>query len=203
MKKLLCLALIAAMLIGCIAMAETATYDAIYTSENPIPDIAERVRPAVVLVTVYAENWDAATRVSSVDKLGLGSGCYIRADEDGNGGYILTNNHIVTDADSYTIQWLGSDEEQDVELVGTDDGTDIAVLHFEGAAPEGVAPIPLGDSDALRIGELAISGVGAAITNAIRCSALISRAPPGRRSPCTRGSSSPSRSSPSSPRWRR
>ena len=157
MKKLLCLALIAAMLLmSCAALAETATYDAIYTSDNPIPDIAERVRPAVVLVTVYAENWDAATRVSSVDKLGLGSGCYIRADEDGNGGYILTNNHIVTDADSYTIQWLGSDEEQDVELVGTDDGTDIAVLHFEGAAPEGVTPIPLGDSDALHIGELAI-----------------------------------------------
>ena len=105
MKKLLCLALIAAMLLmSCAALAETATYDAIYTSDNPIPDIAERVRPAVVLVTVYAENWDAATRVSSVDKLGLGSGCYIRADEDGNGGYILTNNLIVTDADSYTIQ---------------------------------------------------------------------------------------------------
>lgn len=156
MRKLLCLALIAALLTGCAAFAETVTYDAIYSADNPVPDIAERVRPAVVLVTVYAENWDANTRVSSVDMLGLGSGCYIKADEDGEGGYILTNNHIVADADSCTIQWLGSEENLDVEVVGTDDGTDIAVLRFEGAAPEGVQPVPLGDSDALRIGELAI-----------------------------------------------
>ena len=90
MKKLLCLALIAAMLLSCAVLAETTTYDAIYSSDNPIPDIADRVRPAVVLVTVYTENWDAATRESSVDKKAMGSGCYIRADEDGNGGYILT-----------------------------------------------------------------------------------------------------------------
>ncbi len=156
MKRLFCLALIAALIAGCIAMAENATYDIIYSSDNPIPDIADRVRPAVVLVTVYQENWDSATRVSSVDKLGMGSGCYIQADADGEGGYILTNNHIVTDADSCTIQWLGSDEELDAQVVGADDGTDIAVLRFEGAAPEGVEIIPLGDSDALRIGELAI-----------------------------------------------
>ena len=46
--------------------------------------------------------------------------------------------------------------ETDLELVGYDDGSDIAVLKFKGEAPGGAEPIPMGDSDALRIGELAI-----------------------------------------------
>ena len=44
----------------------------------------------------------------------------------------------------------------DATLVGADDGTDIAVLQFNEPAPEGATPVPLGDSDALQIGELAI-----------------------------------------------
>ena len=44
----------------------------------------------------------------------------------------------------------------DATLVGADEGTDIAVLQFNEPAPEGATPVPLGDSDALQIGELAI-----------------------------------------------
>ena len=46
--------------------------------------------------------------------------------------------------------------ETDLELIGYDDGSDIAVLKFEGEAPGGAEPIPMGNSDELRIGELAI-----------------------------------------------
>ena len=101
------------------------------------------------------EKWDAVTRISSEDLLGSGSGCYIRADEDGQGGFILTNYHIVNEGEVYSIRWL-SGEEMDATLVGYDDGTDIAILHFDEAAPAGVSLIAMGDSDALRIGELAI-----------------------------------------------
>lgn len=45
----------------------------------------------------------------------------------------------------------------DCELLGYDDGTDIALLQFKDPVPEGVQTIPLGDSDALQIGELAIA----------------------------------------------
>ena len=45
----------------------------------------------------------------------------------------------------------------DAELVGYDDGTDIAVLRFTDPAPTDAQPIPLGDSDALQIGELVIA----------------------------------------------
>jgi len=153
MLKKICAVLLALAL--CMACAVAESYDVIYTSENPVPDIADRVRPAVVQVTSLCQYWDAVTRVSSDEEVGSGSGCYIRADESGKGGYILTNYHVIEEGEVYTIEWL-SGEEMDVTVVGHDDGTDIAILRFEEAAPAGVNPIPMGDSEALRIGELAI-----------------------------------------------
>lgn len=131
------------------------TYDVIYSSSNPIPEIAARCRPAIVEITCSVENWDPTTRESSVDPRYYGSATYIRADEDGAGGYMLTNYHIVKDTDVFSALWLDGTE-MDLELVGFDDGTDIAVLRFEDAVPADTVPIPLGDSDALQIGELAI-----------------------------------------------
>jgi len=63
---------------------------------------------------------------------------------------------VVQDGDVYSIRWLDGTE-MDCELLGYDDGTDIAVLEFKSPAPEGVSVIPMGDSDALEIGELAIA----------------------------------------------
>ena len=154
LKRICALLLLTALLaLGVSAAAEN--YDVIYSADNPIPDIADRVRPAVVQVTALCESWDAATRIASTEEISGGSGCYIRAGENGQGGYILTNYHVLDDGEIYTIQWL-SGEEMDAEIVGYDDGTDIAILRFEEAVPEGVEPIPMGDSDSLRIGELAI-----------------------------------------------
>ena len=161
-----CLALLLAalMLSGMLAVAETAAepeaaespaYDIIYSANNPIPDIAERVRPAIVQITTKVESWDPETRVAEVYDDGYGSASYIREIGDGEGGYLLSNYHVVEGGDAYTAQWLDGTE-TDLELVGYDDGSDIAVLKFEGEAPGGAQPIPLGDSDALRIGELAI-----------------------------------------------
>ena len=154
MKKLLCLILLAVLLFST-GIAESPSYDIVYSADNPIPDIADRVRPAVVQVISSCETWDANTRIASTEDVSSGSGCYFRAAEGGEGGYILTNYHIIEDGEVYRIEWL-SGEAMDVELVGYDDGTDIAILKFDEAAPEGVEVIPMGDSDKLRIGELAI-----------------------------------------------
>ena len=85
----------------------------------------------------------------------MGSGTYFRALDEGEGGYILTNNHVVDEGETYQIEWLDGTI-MDATLVGADEGTDIAVLQFNEPAPEGATPVPLGDSDALQIGELAI-----------------------------------------------
>lgn len=162
-----CLALLLAalMLSGMLAVAEdngdaaveeSPSYDIVYSAANPIPEIAERVRPAIVQLNTKVESWDPATRVAEVYDDGGGSACYIRKiDGDEPGGYMLTNYHVVKDADVYTALWLDGTE-TDLELVGYDDGSDIAILKFKGEAPGDAQPIPLGDSDALRIGELAI-----------------------------------------------
>lgn len=155
--RLMCLALA---LTTAPALAEPAaeptptTYAAVYSAENPIPEIAANVRPSVVQVETSEEFWDPVTRVGSVTPLGSGSGCYIRSDDEG--GYVLTNYHVVADGQVYTLYWLDGTE-MDAELVGYDDGTDIAVLRFTDPAPADAQPIPLGDSDALQIGELVVA----------------------------------------------
>ena len=141
------------------AMAETADatvgYDAVYSSDNPVPEIAANVRPSVVQVITSAATWDQRSREVSTEEIGYGSGTYFRTLESGEGGYILTNNHVVDEGETYQIEWLDGTI-MDATLVGADEGTDIAVLQFNEPAPEGATPVPLGDSDALQIGELAI-----------------------------------------------
>lgn len=141
------------------AVAETADatvgYEAVYSSENPIPEIAANVRPSVVQVITSAATWDQRTREVSTEEIGYGSGTYFRTLDGGEGGYILTNNHVVDEGETYQIEWLDGTI-MDATLVGADEGTDIAVLQFNEPAPEGATPVPLGDSDALQIGELAI-----------------------------------------------
>ncbi|MDO4357480.1 MAG: trypsin-like peptidase domain-containing protein [Clostridia bacterium] len=132
---------------------ETTGYDSIYSSSNPVPGIAEKIRPAVVQVIQSTQSWDRSSRQITTQETGFGSGTYIQATDDG--GYILTNNHVVEGAQALSIEWLDGTT-MDVTLVGSDDGTDVAVLKFTGKAPEGVEPVTMGDSDALQIGELAI-----------------------------------------------
>ena len=133
----------------------TVGYEAVYSSDNPIPEIAANVRPSVVQVITSAATWDQRTREVSTEEIGYGSGTYFRTLDGGEGGYILTNNHVVDEGESYEIEWLDGTI-MEATLVGADEGTDIAVLQFNEPAPEGATPVPLGDSDALQIGELAI-----------------------------------------------
>lgn len=129
------------------------SYGIVYSSDNPVPEIAANVRPSVVQVITSGTNWITGSRNET--DMGSGSGTYIRHADDGDGGYILTNFHVVDGGKSYRIVWLDGTV-MEAELVGSDTGTDIAILRFYEEAPRGVTPVALGDSDELRIGELAI-----------------------------------------------
>ncbi len=147
-------AFLAALLVAALAGALTAQaasgtpHSAIYSSENPIPAIAERVRPAVVQVINVVQSWSQRDGAMSEDQA-FGSGVYF--DER---GYIITNYHVVEGADLIDVKLLGG-ERIPAALVGYDDGTDIAVLKVEDAID--ATPVPFGDSDAIQIGELAIA----------------------------------------------
>ena len=73
-----------------------------------------------------------------------GSGVIITTD-----GYILTNNHVVQDAESITVT-LNDRRELPARLVGNDPATDLAVVKIEA---DGLAYLPFGNSDMVRVGE--------------------------------------------------
>jgi len=74
----------------------------------------------------------------------LGSGFILSED-----GYVITNNHVVKDADEIVVS-LQDRREFIAELVGTDARSDIAVLKING---ENLPSVKLGDSSTLKVGE--------------------------------------------------
>lgn len=69
----------------------------------------------------------------------------------GEGGYVLTNYHVVEDATSLKV--TVGDDEYDATLVAYDENLDVAIVH----APDlKLSPVTLGDSDTLQVGDWAI-----------------------------------------------
>ena len=65
-------------------------------------------------------------------------------------GYIVTNNHVIENADEILIEFFSGDE-LPAELIGTDPNTDIALLKVEAEDP--LPFVPFGDSDVMRTGD--------------------------------------------------
>ena len=77
------------------------------------------------------------------EAMSLGSGFIISSD-----GYVLTNNHVVADADEIIVR-LSDRSELQAKLIGTDPRTDVALLKVEG---KNLPTVKLGDSE-LKVGE--------------------------------------------------
>lgn len=95
----------------------------------------------------------------------LGSGFVI----DAVNGYVVTNNHVIQDADEITVI-LHDDTNIKAELVGRDSKTDLALLKIKTSHP--LTAVGFGDSDAMRVGDwvLAIGnpfGLGGTVTAGI------------------------------------
>ncbi len=67
-------------------------------------------------------------------------------------GHIITNNHVVADA-IRIIVIFSDDTEAEAEIVGTDPGSDLAVIKVD-VEPERLHPVTIGDSDSLQVGQL-------------------------------------------------
>lgn len=137
---------------------------------DTIPDIVSSVSPAVVRIDTTVKNnagnyfdpffndpffrqfFGEQFRVPSQPRVsqGLGSGFIVSAD-----GYILTNEHVISGADTIKVTLAGRNEPYPARKVGADHELDLAVLKID--AGEELPTIPLGDSDSTRVGDWVIA----------------------------------------------
>lgn len=142
-----------------------------WSPANGFADLIERVAPAVVHVAVSGvvkargsspefsfppgspfedfmeqfKNRQQPEREEKSRPLGIGSGFIISAD-----GYVVTNNHVVKDADEIVIT-MTDGEEYDAKMVGSDSKTDLALLKLEKA--KNMPYVSWGDADKSRVGD--------------------------------------------------
>jgi Do/DeqQ family serine protease len=133
--------------------------------------VAERLRPAVVSIATshflrrqrppgsdpysgdpsfknFYDQYFGQMPPSERERAGVGSGVII----DGQ-GHVLTNLHVIKGADEITVR-LHPKREVKGKVVGTDGKTDLAVIRIPS---EAITAAPLGNSDAIKVGEWAIA----------------------------------------------
>ncbi|WP_077342582.1 Do family serine endopeptidase [Pseudocolwellia agarivorans] len=141
----------------------------------------EKVTPAVVLISVKGTH-EVKNNVPEAFKFffgkpggrgapqqeqefrGLGSGVIIDASE----GYIVTNNHVISEADEIIVT-LKDGRQLEAKKIGSDEYSDIALLQID---HEDLTEIKLANSDNLRVGDFAIAigspfGLGQTVTSGI------------------------------------
>jgi serine protease Do/serine protease DegQ len=149
---------------------------------QPFPSLAplvEKATPAVVnirvsqTVTQRSPFGDEAFRrfFGIPDSGGMpqevasaGSGVIVDAER----GYILTNHHVVADADEIQVSLIDG-EILDAEVVGSDEATDIALIKV---AAKNLVEMPIGDSEDVRVGDFVLAignpfGLGHTVTSGI------------------------------------
>jgi serine protease Do len=85
----------------------------------------------------------------SFEQRGVGSGFIMNRD-----GYILTNNHVVEEADQIKVK-LANGKEYEGKVVGQDPKTDLALVQIKGASD--LHPLTLGNSDDLKVGSWVVA----------------------------------------------
>ena len=118
----------------------------------------EETREPLSPSDVYADNVNAAVGITTSTTTNY-YGYTTRAAASGSGfiysedGYIVTNYHVIDDSNSITVTTYDN-KSYPAKIVGCDEGNDIAVLKIDA---EGLQPVVLGDSDALRVGDTVLA----------------------------------------------
>jgi len=137
---------------------------------SPFVAVGREVRPAVVSIrtirTIATDGMDTGPlqemfrqffpdeeggQANRFEKPGSGSGFLVSEDGD-----ILTNHHVIADADAVFVRFAGDQIEYQAEVRGTDPNTDLALLQIDPADRE-IPSLPFGDSDLIEVGDWAIA----------------------------------------------
>ncbi|MBC7952029.1 MAG: DegQ family serine endoprotease [Rhodospirillaceae bacterium] len=113
----------------------------------------------------FGDNLPPGTTQDRVQR-SLGSGVIVGPD-----GTVITNHHVIKDADEVTVV-LADRREFEAKIRGSDERSDLAVLKIEPAKGESLPVLPMGDSDAIEVGDLVIAignpfGIGQTVTSGI------------------------------------
>lgn len=112
--------------------------------DEPVARVASQLESSVVQVNVRGMQ---DTPFGEESAAGLGSGVIYRRD-----GYVITNNHVVQDANEVNVAFADGTTEQG-EVVGTDPRTDLAVIQVD----RGALPAASFDEEPVAVGELAVA----------------------------------------------
>jgi S1-C subfamily serine protease len=112
-----------------------------YDEEALLIQLYERVSPSVVHIAV-----------TTGDPLGGGTGSGFVLDTEGR---IVTNNHVVADAERIMVRFADRTMVE-AEVLGVDPDSDLAVIQVD-VPPAQLTPVELGSSGTLRVGQMAIA----------------------------------------------
>ncbi len=107
--------------------------------ENSISSSVDKVWYSTVVVVVNSKGVDTP----------LGTGFVYK--KDGKRAYILTNNHVIENADSVKVEFNGTTKRIDAKIIGSDKYADIAVLTIDDS--EDIKPVEIGNNDSLKLGD--------------------------------------------------
>jgi S1-C subfamily serine protease len=136
---------------GSTSSSASGTTTAPSTGPN-IVAVAEKVRPATVLVQNLAVASRDPSQTSGAELVPRGLGTGFIYDPD---GYIISNHHVVEGAVKLRVVLPPPDNRQfDARLLGSDAQTDLAVMKIEG---QGLPTVALGSSDRLKVGDWVVA----------------------------------------------
>ncbi len=167
MKRSVLSVMLAASILGAIPALSAPLPNEALSMKSPIADLVEKVGPAVVNIDVEGTVTRTVNRgmpddpffreffgdifrdyTRKVPMKGRGSGFIVSAD-----GQILTNNHVIADADKITVTFSDG-KTKEAKVIGKDPTFDIAVIKVEG---KDLPTLEMGDSDAIRVGETLVA----------------------------------------------
>jgi len=127
------------------------------TAAEPLADpspaiyVAQKNANSVVGVITNTQQWDRSSGEVKENLYSQGSGVVIM-----EGGYVLTNYHVIDGGDSYQIL-MPNGEKAEASLAGSDSSLDLAVLKVEGDAAKQLVPATVGSSGNLLVGSTVIA----------------------------------------------
>ena len=171
--------LLASALAACAAQGATPPLP--YRDGVPtLAPILEKITPAVVNISVatiapqrhnplfrdpfFRRFFDRPEDAPARRRQSAGSGVIV----DAGRGIVLTNHHVIARAESVVVT-LKDERRFEAEIVGSDPGTDIALLRIEA---DDLTALPIGDSDTLEVGDFVVAignpfGIGQTVTSGI------------------------------------